>query len=153
MRILYVLIIALFISSCATGYSSLKRGPSEEELLRERVTLLWEAKNTNDWETVKGLVDPDLKDKVSPYLDSLKSKSTMNLASFSIKEIMLNADKATVISNVTWKLIAPPITSKSEITDTWIKRGDTWYVIMENPDFVKVLEKMGLKMKADELTK
>ena len=153
MRILCGIILTLLIASCATGYSSLKKGPSEEELLRERVTLLWESKKRGDWESVKALVDPELKEEVSPYLDSLKSRPSANLASFSIKEIILEEGAATVISNIAWELTAFSITSKSETTDMWIKREGVWYVIMKRPDFSGFLESMGIKMKGGKFKK
>ena len=104
-----------------------------------------------DWDAVKELVDPKLKVEVSPYLDSLKSRPNANLASFSIKEIILEEGAATVISNVTWELSAFSITNTSETTDMWVKRGSAWYVIMNRPDFSGVLKGMSHKVKGGEL--
>lgn len=154
MRIMYVILVVNFlISSCATG--PILTGGHEEELLRDRVKLFWEAKEKRDWEAVKDFVEPDIRKDVFPYLDSLKTRPPMaKLISYDIKEITFDAKKAKVLAKVTWKVEHPflesPVMHESEIRDVWVNKGGIWYVIIERPNLSDILKTFGQKRKGGE---
>jgi hypothetical protein len=153
MRIIYIFFIAIFITSCATK-TSLKTG-LDEKLLREGNRLLWEAKKKGDWDAVKELVDPDLREKLTPYLDSLKGSPPMaELISCNIKEIKIEGNKATIrsIINLKWKhplLDSLPVQEK-EIMDEWVKKEGTWYLLMKRPELSEFLDSIGQKKEGGE---
>jgi len=143
MRIIYIYLMTFFIVSCATQHitSSL----NEEDALSERVKLFWEAKQKNDWNAVKEFVDPDLREEIIPYLDSLKNKLNMSeIISYNIEELRIDGGNATVITKVTIKLTHPflgsPRILEQTVRDEWVKRGSSWYMMMVKPDLAKTLE-------------
>ena len=154
MKILYVLLM-FFLVSCATGHIA-TTSLSEEELLSNRVKLFWEAKKKRDWEVVKDFVDPDLREKVFPYLDSLKTSPSMaEMISYDVREIKLEPSKATVLTGVKWNIVHPllggsPLINESEIRDVWIKKRGIWYVIIERPDISDIMNRLGKKRKGGD---
>jgi hypothetical protein len=154
MRIISILLFTFFIISC-TGQTAFKKVLTEEDLLTDRVKLFWEAKQKNDWDAVKELIAPDLREELIPYINSQKSRPNMSeITSCNIEESKIDGGNATVITKVTIKLIHPLLGSphiiEQTVKDQWVKKGSSWYIMMVKPDLAKILKHFIKKEKGGE---
>lgn len=146
--------ILVFMVSCAHG-PSLREPLSEGELLATRAALLWEAKKKNDWNTVKTLVDPEIRDEVNKYIDSQKSKpDSSTIISYKVRSLEIEGEKALVVTEVSSVLRHPflgaPTKLDLTVRDRWVKRKGVWYVIVVKPDLLKVLESFQRKKEGED---
>ncbi|OPL17222.1 MAG: hypothetical protein AVO38_05320 [delta proteobacterium ML8_D] len=149
----FIMITAMIFSCMAFGCamnSTVGSVRDEEGVLEERVHLFWKAKTSGDWDEAKTFVDPDLKQELTPYFERLKSKrSNAEYKSVNVKEISIEGENAVVVVDVAVKLIHPMLLSlpvqQSQIEEYWIRKKDTWYVVMRKPDVSEFFERFGPK--------
>ena len=146
----YFVFTLIFLVVSCTNYPAHKTGLTDEEMLSERVRLFREAKMMWDWETVKDFIDPDIREDLTPYLESLKKKPRMaKYVSYNTKSVKIEGEKATVLSDIAIKLMHPLLETlhvqKKVIKDHWIKKDGIWYVIMQRPDLSELLDNLRQK--------
>jgi len=143
------LVLLLHSISCSGG-TSLRSGLDEEGLLKERVRLYCESKQKFDWDTVRSLVAPDIRDDLNEYFERLKkSKKLAEVLNCTIKDVKIEGEKAAVVTNLTIKYTNPLISSlpiqEYEIKEIWIKKDDLWYILIEKPKLSSLMQRFGLQ--------
>lgn len=138
-RLLAVFIGALLLTSSCAAKDTHKVSRTDEELLSERVRAMFEAKNRGDWDAVKGMVAPEIREGLASYFNSLKSKPHAAMyENYGIKEMRIEGETASVVTEVEIKMLNPMLKTlpleKKVIKYSWVKREGVWYLIMERPD-------------------
>ena len=148
------LLLLLPIISCS-GSPSLRNTLDDADMLKERVRLYCEAKQKFDWDTVRSLVAPDIRDGLTDYFERLKKRKKMiDLVNCTMEEAKIEGEKAEVKTNLTVKYTNPLIPSlpmqEYEMIDIWVKKDGLWYILIDIPSLSALMQKFGLQKGGDQ---
>lgn len=140
-----IILICIFLAASGAVQAAHAGASDDRDVFKERVVLYWEARKKGDWETIKTLVDPEIRGGITAYLDSLKSQpSASEVLSYRIKGIEIAGDNAVVVSKIKIRLAHPLLGSprllRQVLRDKWIKRNGLWHIIIVRPDLKKMME-------------
>lgn len=138
-------IVAVLVASCAFGPSGLV--DRTEVSLGKRVDTYWRAQQKGDVEALRALVDPDLREGLAETLERMgRPSSESRIVSWTIDRVEREGSKASVWVKVRSVLRHPLLGRQeqeveSEVASSWVWKNGQWYVVMEEPNLHKLLER------------
>ena len=137
-------ICLLGLVSCA---SIQKAERSPEAALSQRAEIYWDAFTSRDWDRVEQLIDPEIRDDIAPYIQSLRQSQPMaEYLSYQEKEIEISGDRALVTYELEIKYLHPMLLQlppqRDEVVDDWVRRNNQWYIIEKQPSMQEFLESL-----------
>ena len=123
-------LIATILIVAVTGCVALQDKKSEERLF-ERVSAYWEARKTNDFETIYKLEAASLEHGKS-MAQAMRKRPIADILSYEIEEIQIKeeSNEAQIWLNVEYKYLMPGFPRqkmKSRMGDKWEFIKDDWY--------------------------
>lgn len=142
-----VLLQALGALSCA-GLTPFRAGP-DEEALRRRVELYWQALQQGDGAAISSLTDPDLREKAQGWIERIaRGSEASRIQSWRIDKVLLEGHQAVVVVSITSRVQHPLLGPEdhemaSTVTDHWVYKKGRWFVVVEEPSLEKLLRRFG----------
>jgi len=132
------------LASCA-GIQRAELTP--ETALSQRAELYWEAFTSRNWDQVEQLIDPEIRDDIAPYIQSLRQSQPMaEYLAYREKGIEIDGDKALVTYELEIKYLHPMLLQlppqQVEAVDDWVRRNNQWYIVEKLPSMQEFLESL-----------
>jgi len=128
--LLLMVVIVMAASPVVASDAAVPR--SEEEILRNRVDALWQAKKTDNWEVVYGMADQKFRKTVS--LNKFLRGKTLVVMDYSISKVTVDpADPANGVSVVSFKTIVMGRVMNPSVSDKWLNEDGIWNVKLSDP--------------------
>lgn len=144
LNIIMLVICLLALTSCA-GIQRVEQSP--EDALSHRAELYWKAFTSRDWDQVEKLIDPDIREKTAPYIQSLRQSQPMSeYLSFREIGLEINGDKAVVTYELEKSYLHPMLQQlppqQVEFADDWVRRNNQWYIIEKQHSIQDLFESL-----------
>jgi len=100
-----------------------------EDSLRQRVTMEWQAKIDQDWETVYKLTTKAYKKSVSR--GSFIKRANVTVKDFEIKEIKLSDSGQTATVHVEGLMVQSVYKFNLPLTENWVIEDGQWHLVLK----------------------